>query len=231
MPIHKDLNHNFFKEWTPEMAYVLGFFAADGTMIKNNRGAHFIEFHITDRIVLSRIRDVLGSNHKISLRPKKKSTHRLGYRLQIGSKKMYADLSVLGFTPNKSKSVTFPAVPVSLVGDFVRGYFDGDGCVYFKLHKVGDRKKPRWIFTTRFTSGCKQFLVDLLSVLRSMKLQKGFITSKNGSYDLVFSHKDSVALCYLMYNNVSRNLFLPRKFRRFRKALRILFGKKVKMRL
>ena len=144
---------------------------------------------------------------------------------------MYADLSVLGFTPNKSKSVTFPAVPVSLVGDFVRGYFDGDGCVYFKLHKVGDRKKPRWIFTTRFTSGCKQFLVDLLSVLRSMKLQKGFITSKNGSYDLVFSHKDSVALCYLMYNNVSRNLFLPRKFRRFRKALRILFGKKVKMRL
>ena len=231
MPIHKSLNHDFFKKWTPEMAYVLGFFAADGTMIKNNRGAHFIEFHITDRIVLSRIRDVLCSNHKISLRPKKKSTHRLGYRLQIGSKKMYADLSALGFTPSKSKSVALPTIPPSLVGDFVRGYFDVDGCVYFKLHKVSDRKKPRWIFTTRFTSGCRQFLVDLLSALRNAKLQKGFITSKTGSHNLVFSHKDSVALCYLMYNNVSRNLFLPRKFRIFRRASHVLFGKKIKMRL
>lgn len=213
------------------MTYVLGFFAADGTMIKNNRGAHFIEFHITDHIVLSRIRNVLGSNHKISLRPKRKSTHREGYRLQIGSKEMYSDLLALGFTSNKSKSVKFPNIPPSYIGDFVRGYFDGDGCVYFKLHSVADRKKPRWIFTTRFTSGCKQFLVDMLSILRSHKLQGGFITSKNGSYDLVFSHKDSIALSQLMYNNVTSQLFLPRKFKIYKKALRILFGRKLLMRV
>jgi hypothetical protein len=48
MPVHKEINHDFFKNWSPEMAYILGFFAADGTMIKNRRGAHFIELEITD---------------------------------------------------------------------------------------------------------------------------------------------------------------------------------------
>ena len=28
MPISKTLNQDFFKTWSPEMAYVLGFFAA-----------------------------------------------------------------------------------------------------------------------------------------------------------------------------------------------------------
>jgi hypothetical protein len=42
MPIHKEINHDFFKLWTPGMAYVLGFFSADGSMIKNKRGACFI---------------------------------------------------------------------------------------------------------------------------------------------------------------------------------------------
>lgn len=48
----KTLNQDFFKEWNPTMAYVLGFFAADGNMIRTKRGGHFISFHITDKIVL-----------------------------------------------------------------------------------------------------------------------------------------------------------------------------------
>jgi hypothetical protein len=54
MPIFKTKNENFFKNWTPEMAYVLGFFTADGSMIRNKRGAHFIEFQITDKNLLYR---------------------------------------------------------------------------------------------------------------------------------------------------------------------------------
>ncbi|PIP28260.1 MAG: hypothetical protein COX29_02045 [Candidatus Moranbacteria bacterium CG23_combo_of_CG06-09_8_20_14_all_35_22] len=70
MPIHKTKNENFFKKWSPEMAYVLGFFAADGCMIKNNRGAYFIEFQITDKDILLKIKKLLGSNHKITERKK-----------------------------------------------------------------------------------------------------------------------------------------------------------------
>ena len=62
MPIYKTKNEAFFKKWSPEMAYVLGFFAADGTMIKNKRGAHFIEIQSADKEIVYKIRDVLKSN-------------------------------------------------------------------------------------------------------------------------------------------------------------------------
>lgn len=222
MPIYKHVNHNFFKKWTPEMSYVLGFFAADGTMIKNNRGAHFIEFHITDKDILIRMRKVLNSNHKISIR-NRKDEWKLGYRLQIGSKEIFNDLTNLGFIPNKSKKLLFPNIPSKYLSHFVRGYFDGDGCVYFKKHKAKDRINPRWVFSTRFTSGSKEFLVSLHKILKNHGLNKGFIVSKKNSFDLVFSHKDGVALYQLMYNNISNKLLLERKYKIFQKAIKTLY--------
>ena len=50
------------------MAYVLGFFAADGNMIKNKRGAHFIAFYNNDRILLEKVRTALSAGHKIGKR-------------------------------------------------------------------------------------------------------------------------------------------------------------------
>ena len=49
MPVYKQVNHQFFHKWNPTMAYVLGYFAADGCMIKNKRGAHYIEFTSIDK--------------------------------------------------------------------------------------------------------------------------------------------------------------------------------------
>ena len=57
MPIFKTKNENFFKAWSPDMAYVLGFFAADGSMYRTNRGTYFIEFQITDKDLLLKIRE------------------------------------------------------------------------------------------------------------------------------------------------------------------------------
>lgn len=220
----KKLTKIFFKKWTPEMAYVLGFFAADGTMIINNRGAHFIEFHITDKEVLYKIKKVLHSDHKISVRVRKNIKHKLGYRLQIGSKKMFDDLSQLGFVPNKSLVMVFPDVPSNLLGDFVRGYFDGDGCVYFKKHFVKNRNKKKWIFTSRFTCGSKQFLKSLHTYLGPY-VSGGFILKKTKSgFELVFSHRDSLALFNLMYHDTSRRLYLTRKYKLFSKAIKTLYG-------
>ena len=68
MPIQRNVNQDFFKKWSPNMAYVLGFFAADGNMIINKRGAHFIEFQINDLELLKNIRRALNSDHKITSR-------------------------------------------------------------------------------------------------------------------------------------------------------------------
>ena len=111
------------------MAYVLGFFTADGSMIKNKRGAHFIEFQITDRDLLFKIRKTLGSEHKIATR-KRNGNWKTIYRLQIGSGEMFNDLLALGMLPRKSKIISLPEIPDKYFFDFLRGCFDGDGCFY-----------------------------------------------------------------------------------------------------
>ncbi len=204
------------------MAYVLGFFAADGSMLENNRGAHYIEFHITDKKILEQMREAMGSNHKIKERKRDEKWKPI-YRLQIGSKVFYEDLQKHGFTQAKSHTLKLPLVPKKYIADFVRGYFDGDGCVHFKQYKVRGRKKPKWVFQTRFTSGSKNFLQDLHNLLKDYGVARGFITKKNRGHELVFSHRDGVALYRLMYNNTPR-IYLKRKYNIFRKAMKTLYG-------
>lgn len=209
------------------MAYVLGYFAADGSMIENGRGAHFIEFTTTDRILVENVRRAVNSNHKISKRPTRNKKWKQQYRLQIGSKDWFTDLFRLDFSQNKSNTLAFPKIPAPFTLDFIRGYFDGDGCVYFKKHFAKDRNKKRWVFTTRFTSGSKKFLSSLLTVLRLGGIRGGFILRKfkTSGYDLVLSRRDSIALYKLMYHtDPTAKLFLPRKRTLFRKALTTLYG-------
>ena len=204
------------------MAYVLGFFAADGSMIRNKRGGHFIEFTITDRIVLEKIRHVTKSTHKISTK-KKSQNHKTAYRLQIGSKTWFEDLSYLGFMQNKSKTLPLPGVPSEYFGDFVRGYFDGDGCVYFNRLQYADRKKPRWVVLTLFTSGCRPFLDSLWEALKIRGVRGGSLKKKIRGFELVFSHSDSVALHHIMYHTgKTPELYLPRKRIKLERAIRVL---------
>ncbi len=222
--MHRELNHDFFKKWSPEMAYVLGFFAADGSMLKNRRGGKFIEFNITDRTVLHRIRATTGSNHKITKRPSRNSKWKDIYRIQIGSQEWFADLTHLGFTQHKSNTLRFPKVPKKYLGDFIRGYFDGDGCIYFNKLKYADRKYKRWVMLSLFTSGSKDFLETLHDILRTCGVEGGSVKKKTRGFELVFSHNDSLALYTLMYHTAfTTDLYLPRKYKLFTKAMKTLY--------
>lgn len=223
MPIIRSLNQSFFKIWSPTMAYILGYFAADGSMLVNSRGAHFIEFTSIDRILISHVQKATGSNHSVSKRERGGNT-KTAYRLQIGSKQWFEALSALGFTQQKSNTLLFPSIPQEYVGDFIRGYFDGDGCVYFKSHFASDRNKERWVFQTIFTSGSCQFLESLLLQLKKFDVQGGRIAKKTKrGYSLVLSWNDSLALWRLMYHTAQvTDFFLPRKRNKLEKAIRVL---------
>ena len=223
MPIPRNLNQDFFKKWSPAMAYVLGFFAADGNMIRNKRGAHFIAFYNCELSILRYVRLALGSNHKIAKR-KLKPKHTQCYQLQIGCKEIFNDLLALGMSPAKSKTILFPKIPNRYVADFIRGYFDGDGCVYLRHLKFADRKRKRWIFLTLFTSGSKTFLEQLHTVLKKRGIQGGSIRIKRRGFDLSLSMRDSLALFRLMYDTrPATGLFLPRKYSIFQRAIKILY--------
>lgn len=49
---------------------------------------------------------------------------------------MFEDLDKLGIRPNKSLDCIFPSLCEDLMSHFIRGLFDGDGCVWNGKRKV-----------------------------------------------------------------------------------------------
>ncbi len=198
------------------MAYVLGFFCADGNMIRNKRGACFIEFQITDRDLLEKIKTALGSNHKIAVR-KRGIRFKTSYRLQIGSKTIFDDLINLGIAPQKSKTLEFPKIPPKYLNDFVRGYFDGDGNVTISRYNRKNRKSHQGrIMLAGFTSGSENFLIGLRKCLQKYaSLGKGTLYFASRGYRLYYSVNDAKKLYSFMYGKLTNDLFLIRKKRIF----------------
>jgi len=223
MEMRKEVNADFFKSWSPQMAYVLGFFCADGYLQMGSQGGGYVCFSSTDEEIILKIRTMLSSTHAVGRRDRRKKNPRwnIEYVLQVGNKKLYKDLEYLGLTRRKSLTLAFPDVPEACLGDFVRGYFDGAGCVHLGHYWRKDRGEWKWQFSTNFTSGSKGFLTELFRRLTPYVFG-GHIASKTGGYELVFSHWDSIALFNLMYNNASADVFLERKHSTFRRAFEIL---------
>ncbi|MDP3996848.1 MAG: hypothetical protein Q8P86_04120 [bacterium] len=221
MPVYKNFNKDFFKVWTSEMAYALGLFSADGNFIKNKRGACYFSLEINDGNIIRKVKECLGSDHKIGVRVDKKST-KPRYRLQIGSREFYDDLRLLGFDKNKTFHLSVPLVPIEYFGDYVRGYFDGDGNVWVGFHNK-HRKNSTKVIETAFTSCSLLFLNQLHIRLKNSGIVGGRIyNAKNGNFSrLMFSISDSLKLYEIMYNNTCPSLFLNRKKKVFEKYLKL----------
>ncbi len=147
----KQTNRAFFSVWTPEMAYILGFWFADGCMYQSNKD-YRITFTSADLNHLKAIQVTLASEQKIYTRAGGRC-----YDLPIGSKQIWHDLYRLGGRPAKSLIAEMPFVPQELVHHFVRGFVDGDGCLYWNALR---RATPRiHIF------GGQSFLQQLASVI------------------------------------------------------------------
>lgn len=207
------------------MAYVLGFFVADGSMYTNPRGAHYLDFYITDKELLIKIRKLLKSNHKISFRKRNNPRWKKSYQLQIGSKEMFQDLIKLGITPKKSKTILFPNIPKKYFNHFVRGYFDGDGNVSYCRYFRDARQKYAKHLQAGFISGSKKFLKSLaLCLKQEAKLEGGSFCFSSRGYRLYYSSKDTKRLYSFLYNNVPTNCYLRRKFKSFKKAIKNFYG-------
>jgi len=201
------------------MAYVLGFFTADGSMYKTSRGTHFIEFQITDRKLLLQIQDAIGSNHKITDRGVRENHQKKIYRLQIGSKAIFESLVDLGFMQNKTKVVRLPPVPQEYLCDFLRGYLDGDGNVMFGYYRKPGRNYLSKCFATRFTSGSRLLLEDLKGAL-SRIVGNGSLYFSGRGWRLSYGSDASKKLCQFMYHSGKLDglIYLERKYKIFQRA-------------
>ena len=219
---------------TEEKAYWLGFIFADGSISSHKEGQKKrYRFEITlgeqDKDHLYKFNKFMEhEQNNVKSKPVKyKDEIRMSYRWMISNKHLWTVLNDYGCTPNKSLTLQFPKIKLStqLKLAFVRGYFDGDGCISFhdKSH------------TKPFCSivGTTDFLHEIQNTI--FEIDKKLVKNHdNNTITMVYQCVGTKALelMYMLYYKA--NIFLNRKYKLFlyfkdcrfkAKALKLLEGK------
>jgi hypothetical protein len=198
-PRKHQVNENFFKVWTHEMAWVLGLFITDGNVNSSN---HSITFSQKDERILHLIAKYMEADYILAPFGPTKTTP----SLLINSKELKKDLQLLGITANKSLTVPFPDVPEEFLPSFVRGVIDGDGWVQDKGYVMN------------ITTGSKSFANGLYTVFQSWGLRTEIktTTSQIGRqlYRIWVKGKhDLPKLAEIIYNETDENFVKLKKER------------------
>lgn len=123
----------------------------------------------------------------------------------------------LGLYPNKSLTVKFPTIiPKKFLPDFLRGYLDGDGCVYLYTSKGIKQENIIRKLSVIFTSGSFDFLTGLCNTLKiELDLDNGKVYNSHRSFQLRYSTRDSLKVFKFLYKDRRDALYLQRKFEVF----------------
>ena len=221
MGIKYKVNEKFFDKWNPEMAYVLGYWYADGSMYLSERGS-YLNVTSTDRDTIFKIKRWLNYQHIIREEKSIWSNRKNRFVLRIGNRRLYDSLLKLGLYPSKSLTIKLPYIPSEFLSHFARGYFDGDGCVFLEMAEGITRKRIIKRLSVIFTSGSQVFLKELCKTLGNMlKLKQTKVYKGRRSYQLRYMTGDSMILFKFMYGCCNRDAFLKRKFNRFNEYFKL----------
>lgn len=197
-----NINKEYFKNIdSEEKAYILGLLYADGTMVRSRCG-HQISLTLqeADRDILDKISDLIAPDKPLLyIAPRSDRYSSNGqYRFNISSKDMCDDLEFIGFN-NKS---SMPMINEDLIPHFIRGYFDGDGCI--SISSRGD---------------CEFFIMAEEGMLNSFKelIPLEFPDPKHvksNMFKIRKSGKNNLNIIFeYLYTDAS--IFLNRKFEKF----------------
>lgn len=121
------LNEDYFNTQSSNMAYILGFIAADGTVRQKSNEVK-ITLSAIDKEILEKIKKELNSG-----RPIREYQDNFGYskvELNFTSPVIKESLKKYGIIPNKTTLLKPPyELEEQYIIDYIRGYFDGDGCI------------------------------------------------------------------------------------------------------
>ena len=198
-------NSNFFEKIdNPIKAYWLGFLYADGCVTTKN--SFTMELAAVDKKHLEQFQQDIGAvKHKLSYKSKttEKGTFCESYVFNMKDKKFCEDLIKQGCVPRKSLILTFPSeeqVPSEFIYDFIRGYFDGDGCVNICRNQMN----YSMVGTKEFLEEVKKFL-NLNNALQKPRNNKAYILKVDGN-------KKSKFFFDKIYNDPIR--YLERKYKK-----------------
>lgn len=149
------VNKNFFKSWTPEMAWVLGLLFTDGYLSsRSSTGVASIILSQKDPEILIKTKKLLRVRAKIN--KVKNGPNNFIHNLAISYKYFIDDVQRIGLTTNKSLTMRFPDMPMHIQRHFIRGCWDGDG---------GFSSTDTGSIAAHFTTGSENFIEELARIL------------------------------------------------------------------
>lgn len=203
-----ELNHCYFDNIdNDEKAYWLGFLAADGCVTINQKYKISLGLKSTDYEILQRFRKAVESSRTITYLTRGKYEQ---VRFACNSKHMVESLGQYGIIPRKSLRLELSDnIPASYYSGFVRGYFDGDGSIYFE-----NPRKPSFTLV-----GTKPFLKRVQEIMmQEIGLNKTKIRTKSSVFELRYSGINTVrAIGEWIYQDA--RFYMKRKRERFNTIL------------
>ena len=148
---------------TPNKAYILGLIYADGNnYIYGDKHCLTISLQAEDVSLLERVKDELEYEGDLRFNPlsKKDQNFKDQYILAITDEHMCEQLKKIGVVQRKSLVLKFPTfLRPDLIRHFVRGYFDGDGSIYFD--KSRNKEHASLCGTKEFCNGVSNILTSM----------------------------------------------------------------------
>ncbi len=200
--------------WTPGLAYVVGMFASDGNLGKDDM---YLDITSVDIETIRTVKKILKLDN-IKIGTKYSGSGTFAYRLQFKRVLFHQWLMSLGLTPNKSKTIGVLNIPDKYFFDFLRGVWDGDGCIYSYFDT---RWKSSFMFYISIASASPKFLVWLSDSVEKFVGVKGKITPMGNAFQLRYAKTATQKLWPYMFPKNKIVTHLPRKFAKAQKIFRI----------
>jgi hypothetical protein len=215
-------NKEYFKKIdSSTKAYWLGFLYADGYTTNDDRWGLEIKYDDKEHLenMLNEI-EYTGS-------PKERNRNGvMSCCFLIKNKTMTESLISLGVVPNKTELLSFPSTEVlsdKFYPDFIRGFFDGDGCISYNYITKPRKDRGNKIYTSlrkEINIVCKSndFIMEMLNVLKRNGINLNWNVNKrdNNLNVIKTSSMSEIEKFYnYIYENSNPSNRLKRKHEKF----------------
>lgn len=208
------VNQNYFEQIDNEWkAYWLGFLYADGCVqhyTKNKKSKNTVSLALKedDAEHIQKFLDSVQSNSPIKHYKTNYKNH-YAARASVSNKKLCEDLIIHGCYPNKTFILKFPDLRKDLIRHFIRGYFDGDGCISINLEKKSVRIN---------IVGNENMLKNICNhLLENCNASIPVFQQKNTKSNIYSIQWGNIYVCKKIYQYLYKdsNIFLDRKLKKF----------------
>lgn len=210
------INDNYFSIIdTNDKAYFLGLLYADGSI---NIKKSVVNLSLTDKEIMLIFNKYLNSNKPLRL-TEHSFPWKTIYKIYIENRKINTDLKNLGLIPNKSNNNHYiPCIKEEYLSHFIRGYFDGNGCITYSKFTT---KKGKNVYepVVNFT-GHISIITDIKNLLHN-KLNLNLNKFQNRYKHNLNSGSVSyggINVCKIIYDYLYKDcddLFIERKYIKF----------------